>query len=345
MALIWVEGFEGFGTTNGVAPAGFDGKYAATNRISLTDIQAGRIAGKSWYANTSSIPYWRTKDLGAVTTVISGFGFKMEILNGTRTIFRCYEPSTTAGLELRTTPAGEIAAYRTSTLLGTSSGASIKVNQWYWVEVKAFINNSTGTVQVKVNEATLLNLTSQDTQVGGTAEWRQYEILGSAVFPHNFSFDDWYICDDSGSQNNDFLGSVRVDGLLPDGDSATINWTPSAGTTNSALVDENPHTTDTDYVESSTSTDQDLYDYASVPTTLATIHGLQINTIVRETDVSDFTLKTLIKTGTTTSADTAQAIAGTSYETLHRIAELDPDTTSAWTSSGINGAQFGIEVG
>jgi hypothetical protein len=345
MALIWVEGFEGFGTTNGVAPAGYDGKYAAVNRVNLTDIQAGRIAGKSWYANTSSTPYWRTDDLGAATTVITGFGFKLEILNGSRTIFRCYEPSTTAGFEVRTTAGGELAAYRAGTLLGTSTGAGIKPGPWYYIEIKSAISNTAGTAIIKVNEVQVLNLSSQDTQVGATAEYRQYQLMGSAVFPHNFSFDDWYICDDSGSQNNDFLGSIRVDGILPDGDSGTINWTPSTGTVNSALVDENPHNTDTDYVESSTSTDQDLYDYAAVPTTLDTIHGLQINTIVRETDASDFTLKTLIYSGTTSSADSAQAIAGTSYETLYRISELDPDTTSAWTSSGINSAQFGIEVG
>lgn len=346
MALLWIEGFEGFGTTNGVAPVGYDEKYSSTNRLNLTDIQAGRIAGKSWLANTGSAPHWRTPDFGAsITTLFVGFGFMAEVLNGLRTILRFYEPSDTSGLEFRITGAGEIAAYNWATFLGISSGAGLQAGRWAYLEFSGFINGSTGTVDVKVNEQTVLSLTSKDTLRGATAEWRKVEMDGPAVFPHNYWFDDWYICDDSGSVNNDFLGSVRVDGLLPDGDSGTINWTPSAGTINSALVDENPYDVDTTYVESLTSTDQDLYDYAAVPTTLNVIHGLQINTTVRETDISDFTLKTLIKTGTTTSADSAQAIAGTSYETLYRIAEEDPDTTSAWTSSGINGAQFGIEVG
>lgn len=345
MALLWIEGFEGFGTTNGAAPAGYDGKYSSVNRVNLTDIQSGRIAGKSWYANTSSSPHWRTQDLGAFTTAIFGFGFKADQLIGSRTFVRLFEPSDVTGFELRTTQGGQIAAYNWTTLLGTSTNANMITGRWYFIECKVTISNTTGTVDVKVNETNVLSLTSQDTQRGGTAEWRKIQIEGSSVFPHNFSFDDWYLCDASGSQNNDFLGSIRVDGILPDGDSATINWTPSSGTINSALVDENPHNTDTDYVESSTSTDQDLYDYAAVPTTLNTIHGLQINTIVRETDASDFTLKTLVKSGATTSADTAQAIAGTSYETLHRIVEQDPNTSAAWTSSGINSAQFGIEVG
>lgn len=344
MTILWLEGFEGFGTSNGVAPSGLDEKYDATNRISLTDIHDGRIAGKRWYANTGSIPYMRTKDLGAQTAIVVGFGFHAERL-ANQTIFYFYEASDTQGLNIRLTLGGELAAYRVNTLLGTSTGANLRPNQWYFIEFKATLSNTTGTVVIKVNETQVLSLSSQDTQQGGTAEWRKYRLEGSSVFPDNFSFDDWYILNTSGSQNNDFLGSIRIDGILPNGDSGTINWTPSTGTLNYALVDENPHNTDTDYVESSTSTDQDLYDYASVPTTLDTIHGLQINTVVRETDASDFTLKTLVYSGTTLSADTAQAIAGTSYEVLHRVVELDPDTSSAWTSSGINSAQFGIEVG
>lgn len=344
MTLLWAEGFEGFGTTNGVAPSGLDEKYDATNRISLTDIHDGRIAGKRWYANTGSIPYMRTKDLGAQTAIVVGFGFHAERL-ANQTICTFYEPSDTAGLNVRITLGGEVKVYRSSTLLGTASGIVLEADRWYFIEIKATISNTTGTVVVNINETQVLSLSSQDTQQGSTAEWRKFRLQGSSVFPDNFSFDDWYILNTSGSQNNDFLGSIRIDGILPDGDSGTTDWTPDSGTTNYTQVDENPHDTDTSYVESSTSTDQDLYDYAAVPTTLASIHGIQINTVVRETDASDFTLKTLVYSGTTLSADTAQAIAGTSYEVLHRVVELDPDTSSAWTSSGINSAQFGIEVG
>lgn len=343
MALLWIEGFEGFGTTNGVAPSGLDEKYGLTNRISLTDIQDGRIAGKRWYANTSSNAFIRTKDLGAQTEIVVGFGFLFERL-ANQEIFYSLEPSDTVGLNLRLTVGGEIAVYRSGTLLGTSSGANLRPNKWSYIECKATIHNTTGSVIIKINETQVLSLTSQDTQQGGTAEWRKYQLEGSGVFPDNFSFDDWYVLNTSGSQNNDFLGSTRIDGVLPNAAGDATQWTPSAGA-NYAAVDENPADDDTTYVGSSTSTDQDLYNYASVPATLNVIHGVQINTNVRETDVTDFTLKTLIKTGATTSADSAQAIAGTSYEVLHRIAELDPDTSAAWTSSGINGAQFGIEVG
>lgn len=343
MTMIWIEGFEGFGTSNGVAPDGMEEKYDAVNRIAFTDVEAGRIAGHSWLTNTSSTPYIRTKDLGAQTEIVVGFGFMCEQLRTTG-ILQFVEPADLVGLRLYLTLGGEIAVYNWIALLGTTSGANIRPGKWYYIECKANISNTTGSVVIKINEEQKLSLSNKDTQRSGTAEWRKFQLLGSGVYPDNFSFDDWYVFNTSGSVNNDFVGSTRIDGILPNAAGDQTDWTPSAGA-NYTTVDENPATGDTDYVESSTSTDQDLYNYASVPTTLNVIHGVQINTDVRETDASDFTLKTLIKTGTTTSADSAQAIAGTSYETLYRIAEQDPDTSAAWTSSGINGAQFGIEVG
>lgn len=341
MALLWVEGFEAFGTSG--APSGLTEKYAATNRVGNTHMGTGRITGYAWKADTSSTPYITTKDLGGtITTIIVGFAFKAEQLSA-QTFLKFFETGSVAGIELRLRSSGAISVYRTSTWLASTVSGIIKENTWVYIEFKYTINNTTGSFTLKVNEEQVVTASSQDTQQSGTADIDAVRFQGSAIYPDNFWFDDIYICDDSGSVNNDFLGNCRVDALWPNAAGDATDFTPSAGS-NYAAMDENPADEDTTYVESSTSTDQDLYNYTSMPT-VGTIHGVQINTRVRETDASDFTLKTLIKTGTTTSADSAQAIAGTSYEVLRRVAEQDPDTSSAWTESGLNGAQFGLEVG
>ena len=46
MALLWVEGFETFGTTIGIAPVGHDRKYTAGSPTGHR-IRAGRTAGFS----------------------------------------------------------------------------------------------------------------------------------------------------------------------------------------------------------------------------------------------------------------------------------------------------------
>jgi hypothetical protein len=342
MALLGIEGFEAFNTAGNI-PSTMTRKYAATNRVSNTHIGAGRVAGLAWKADTSAVPYITTKDLGGtITTIIVGFAFKAERLSS-QTFLKFFETGSVAGMELRLNSSGALSVYRTSTHLSSTASGIISANTWYYIEFKYTINNTTGSYTLKVNEEQLINETSKDTQQGGTADIDAVRFQGSALYPDNFWFDDVYICDDSGSVNNDFLGNCRVDDLLPNAAGDQTDFTPSAGS-NYAAMDEVPPDDDTTYVESSTSTDQDLYNYTPMPT-VGTIHGVQINTMVRETDASDFTLKTLIKTGTTTSADSAQAIAGQTYEVLRRVAEQDPDTSSAWTENGLNGAQFGLEVG
>lgn len=341
MALLWVEGFEGFGTSNGVAPSGMDAKYPQVNQLAFTDIEAGRIAGKSWEMEGASA-YIQTPNLGTITTIITGFAFKYSDV-GTLKFMSFYEPSATEGLNFRITAGGEIQVYRSTTLLGTSSGAGLTTATWKWIEIKATINNTTGSVEIKVAESQVLNLTSQDTQQGGTTEWNAIRLV-SGGSSGQYTFDDWYIADTSGAQNNNYLGNSRIDLIQANAVGDVNAWTPSAGS-NYQNVDENPSDGDTTYNSDSTSTNQDLFNYASMPTGLGTIRGVQINTVCRETDATTFSLKTLVKTGTTTSADTAQTIGTTTYTNLHRIVELDPDTSSAWTESGINGAQFGYETG
>jgi hypothetical protein len=53
--------------------------------------------------------------------------------------------------------------------------------------------------------------------------------------------------------------------------------------------------------------------------------------------------RTKLKSGTTTADGTTQGIA-TSYLPYGDLYETDPDTAMAWTPSGVNTVQVGIEV-
>jgi hypothetical protein len=109
-------------------------------------------------------------------------------------------------------------------------------------------------------------------------------------------------------------------------------------------VNENPCDEDTSYVEESTASVTDLYDYDALPT-LGDIYGLQINTVCRETDATTFSLITPIESGGTQYDDLAQIVGTTDWLTVIRLAEEDPDTSTAWTASGVNASKFGVKVG
>ena len=71
--------------------------------------------------------------------------------------------------------------------------------------------------------------------------------------------------------------------------------------------------------------------------------GIQVDTTVKRTDASAFSLITPVKSGVTTSNNSGVA-AGTSYDAKFRVLETDPDTAVAWTVGGVNAMQCGVKV-
>jgi hypothetical protein len=188
----------------------------------------------------------------------------------------------------------------------------------------------------------VLSASGVDTKEGSNNYHTTFQIGKSGSSTPQF--DDLYCLDSSGSDNNDFLGNCKVVRIDPDGDD-TANWATSTPSGNHfENVDETILDDDTSYVEETTANVTDLYDYNSVPS-LGTIYGLQVNTECRETDASTFSLITPIESGGSQYDDSPQVVGTSSYTTMRRITDLDPDTGNLWTESGINAAKFGVKVG
>ncbi len=209
------------------------------------------------------------------------------------------------------------------------------------MEFKVVCANSGGSYELRINGVTVAQNASTDTRAGSHDYHDIVEILG--VAGDGQQIDDLFILDGSGSTNNNFLGSRKVTTLFPTAEGDSSDYTPSTGSDNSAVVDDNPHNSATDYVESSTSGHTDLYQYSNV-SNMGTINGVSVNTVCAQSDGTPFSLKTHVKSGSTDSEDAGQAIGTTSDVTRKRILETNPDTAAAWTQSEVNAAQFGIEV-
>lgn len=345
MALLWIEGFEGIGSTDGAAPAPsgiLARKYAyMAYPDSYMLLRAGRVAGYSLEC-TAGWPDIRTPALTTNATMVVGFGYYFTA-SFTNVIISLYD-GVQRGMNVRMVSGGELAVYRDATLLATTSGLGLLLNTWYWIEFKVVCNDTTGSYELRVGEVNKLSASGVDTKAGTNAYHTTFQMVGAQT--GICRFDDIYILDGSGSINNDFLGNQKVVGLFPNGDvGGYTDFTLSTGTDHYAVVDENPINDNTDYAESATTGHKDLYDYPVLTGTGSVISGVQINTMVRETDANTFSLKTLIKSGATEDEGSAEVIGSTSYKNLKRISETDPATAAAWTVSGINAAQFGIKVG
>lgn len=343
MALLWIEGFEGMGTSDGSHPSPtgiLSRKYPTVVYPDYMWLVAGRTGGHGLNMNGVWAELY-TSNLTTNATMVVGFAYYYTATYQAR-IVTLYDGAQ-QGVNLRQATGGELAVYRDGTLLATTSGLGLQTGTWYWIELKVVCGDS-GSYELRVGGINKLSASGVDTKAGSN----DYHTRVGWIGPANGAMyiDDIYILDGSGSANNDFLGNVKVVAIVPDGDvSGYQDFTPSAGSDHYALVDENPVNDDTDYVESGTTGHKDLWTYVAASGLGTTIAGIQINTMVRETDAESFSLKTLIKSDTTEDEGAGEVIGSTSYKMLKRISETDPATAAAWTSSGVNAAQFGVKVG
>lgn len=344
MALLFMDGFDHY------ASADILKKWTAQNgssSITLINSTAGRRGGGALLAPSGSATTANvTKTLAAsYATLIVGIAWKISAVSA-RNIMSVLDNGT-AHLTLVMNSDSTL-SIRRGTSAGTTlatSGSSLSLNTWYYIELKATIHDSTGAYEVRVNGSPWLSASNVDTRNGANASVNQV-LLGSDGVLANVltqTFDDLYICDTSGSApQNDFLGDVRIDTVLPSADGTYTDFTPSTGTDHYALVDEATPST-SDYNESGTSGHQDSYVMQNVSSIPGTIFGVQVNVLAHKDDAGIRSLKVGVRSGTTDSVDAGLGLSESAIY-YRNIFATDPDTTAAWTESGANAAEALVEV-
>lgn len=230
----------------------------------------------------------------------------------------------------------------TGTMLGETANNALSLSQWQYVEAKIYHHDTAGTVEIRVNGDTVLNLTSQDTK-NGTTTPNTIFLSGNSYNNGNVYYDDFYVCNGSGSTNNDFLGDVRVESILPSGVGSSTDWAPSAGN-NYECVDESTPNDNTDYVSENTTGDHDTYAFSSIGLTSGSIYGVQQLVYANKADAGSRYIKTVCRSGTTDYPNSNTYSVSDTYTYYEDVLEQDPDTSSAWTISGVNAAEFGMEL-
>ena len=128
--------------------------------------------------------------------------------------------------------------------------------------------------------------------------------------------------------------------LIPNGAGASTQFTPSSGA-NYTTVDELPYSA-TDYVQSNTSGNRDTYTFSDL-SNVGTIYGVQNNFIAKKTDAGSLSLKSAVKSGASVYYGSS-AVLATNDATVSDTRSQDPNTSAAWTQSGVNALEAGFEV-
>lgn len=290
------------------------------------------------------------KIIDAQTTWVVGFAFKFtgfgtNASNGG--IFILFDGSWTSNqISILFNNDGSLSAYRGNfaTLLGKTTNV-LFTNVWNYLEFKTVISATVGSITILVNGTSWLTLTGINTSStgGGTAD---RFAIGNYTNGVSGNYDDLYVCDGTGSINNNFLGDVRVSYLSPNGAGTTtqlgIGGTSPAAT-NWQSVSQTVEDGDITYVTSNTVGNEDTYALTDMPFVPATINGIQSVFMARKDDAGNRAIARILRSGGADYAGPTIALNNT-YQFYTDIIQQDPATSANWTATGINALEAGSKV-
>lgn len=230
-------------------------------------------------------------------------------------------------------------SYSSGTLLATSSN-SLPILTWNFIEVKLTIADSGGNFEVRVNESTWINFSGDTKQSSTLATAVRLQVWGRSS---DNAIDDLYVCDSTGSINNNFLGDVRVDTVRPIGAGNYSEFSKQGSASNWDNLDDTTIDSDSTYNYSNTVGQRDTLDCGNLPAITGSIFGVQVNMAARKDDAGGRTLRSLTRVSSTDYEGASQNV-GTDYRVYRQVIEQNPNTTAAWTESEINTAEFGYKV-
>lgn len=340
MALISIDGFDHYAT------ADISKKWTIVGSSAAISPAAGRKGSGALTLNLGLSSGFVTKTIAPGASFIVGFSFNPPSIAAC-TIAAFLDAGTTQ-CELRLNVDGTLSVTRNGTAVtGGTSTFALSANTTVYLEWKVTIADAiaAGSCVVRANGVPVITVaTGQDLKNTANASANQFR-LGTAGGggPAASNFDDFYLCDLTGTTNNDFLGDVHVDTILPNADGAHSQFTPSTGTSHFALVDEaTPNTTD--YNDGLNVGDRDSYALANLPALVSqTVYAVQVNAAVMKDDIGAKSAATMIRSGTT-NADGTSVPLGTGQAYISQIFATNPSGGVAWTEASVNALEAGVVV-
>jgi hypothetical protein len=348
MALLWIDGFDNYGTGASCSPSGVMGRkynYAYTNNT----LETARLGSGKSVLDYYGGDFW-TAALTTDSTLILGVAVRLTDV-GVTSFFIVLRDGTTNTIWVTLNGyTSEFEVYRAASpsnvLLIATSGAKIRRNAWRYLELKLYCHATNGYAEVRVNGIVVGTFTGQTKMTGQTHDYND-RVHFSTAANFNVDLDDLYICDSTGGAPwNDFLGVCKVVTRKPVSDVVgKKDWTPQSGTDHYAMVDDGGLCDDnTTYVDDTVSGHIDQFEFEDVSDSGFTdIKGVALCADCRETDANNYTLIQRAER-VSVSEGPATAIAGTNFETHVRIMEQDTEGV-AWTPDNFDDTQFGVKVG
>lgn len=324
MALRWIDGFEGYGTTGNLINSGM---YTGVPN----SIVSGRFGGSAVRIDDTNNGLNVLFDGAPLTAGVIGFAFKATNNN----------PTSGAGLAPRVhfsnsvrvvfnKSSGRIQIATSDTVIALTGNGVYDLTAWQYIEIVF----SSSQLQVFVNGT--LDLTYV------AAIPAQSFIQFDAVASHAFDLDDLYILDTTGSVNNARLGDCRVETRFPTADISSTDWTLIGAPAAWEALDDTAQDGDTTALRSSVLNAQALVTSSTpLSNNPDAIFGVMVSTVARRDDTGFRSTRILSSDGTNT-VESGDYTLSNSYQTQRAVFETAPDGLG-WTRAKVEAHRFGIK--
>ncbi|MFH2011672.1 MAG: hypothetical protein ABIJ37_03055 [Pseudomonadota bacterium] len=323
MSRIFIDGFEAgdltlwdilAGTPTLTADTALDGEYYVdVNYHSGSDLMAAIVPADNEYYFALRIK------INSVTSGRASFSWR----KGSNAI-----------LQFALNGSGNYCVYRGTTLITT--GSKIMDTEEYLIEGHIVIHDTTGVIQLKIDEVLDIDF-SGDTKPGSDTTVDRFLLGRGTIGFESAAYFDNIIIDDA-----DWIGDTSIQAITVTGAGTTTDWDPSTGS-NYECVDEIPYS-DTDYNNTNTTNEIDTFAMSNLTGNIDSVKCVQLQArVAYEGAPTPTHIQLGVRSGGTDYFATDKS-PGVSFDVISKILETDPDTSSPWTESGINAMEVGYKA-
>lgn len=325
MARIFIDGFE----------SGGEDLWDAENNATVAS-SAGLDMDGSYCLDLNALTEYIQKDITADDEMYFAFLYRPTSAANSEQIISVYNGGTILCHLNRVANTGIIKAYRGAASEVSSGTKVLAVNTTYLIEVHFKIHDTTGRIEVKVDNIQDIDFTG-DTKPGADTQFDKVRLgYGPGALWYTSAYFDNFIIDDAA-----WIGDTKIQVVVPTGAGTTTGWTPSAGA-NYACVDEIP-ASDADYVSINAVDTVDTYAAGNLIGDVSSIKCVQIQSRVRTDGAPTPTnLKLVVRSGGT-DYFSGDNVVPASEKSLWNLWEDNPADAAAWEEADVNAMEMGVK--
>jgi hypothetical protein len=344
MALRYFDGFDYYATADLAARYNVVGTATSGSSSWQVVAGAGRFGSGAVRNSISGGGEYLTRFFDNQPTWVVGVAYQFGTGSKATSVIEISNENG-ALVELRMDANNRLVITRNGTVLATGTTVLLP-NSFYFLEFKVTVAASSaahscqarigGVLEVEVAAGTNLDPRSEGYANRVALRYDQGQVVNT--------YDDFYVCDGTGSAHNDFLGDSRVEVLRPDADGHyNSDFAITGAASRWQAVGESAEDGDTSYVAANAVGKSASFTFPALSSTPQSVFGLQLVNVARKDDAGTRALAALLRAGGSDYLGADQGVTDTyTYQTT--LYEQNPATSLPWTGSDVDQLEAGFKI-